>query len=162
MNVDNGNSDFDQLLERELHQRVGGLQGPNPQVEQSAYHAAAITGGTTMSISSLSSLTSLVSAKAAVGITVAVLAIGGGSVAATVATGSPNPVVWGQTVTAAVASCKAGLATGQHGIGDCVSAVAKQKGQQERNAHSAASSARENHPTGEPSGLPTGQPSGLP
>ena len=88
----------------------------------------------------------------AVGIATAVLVVGGGSVAATVATGSPNPVIWGQTVTKAVAACKAGLQQGQHGFGDCVSAVAKQKGRQEQKAH----------PTGAPTDHPTGAPTTAP
>ena len=59
------------------------------------------------------------------------------TVAAAATTGSLNPTVWGQQVTQQVASCKAQLADGQHGIGDCVSTFANQHGQ------AVASSARQ-------------------
>ncbi len=58
------------------------------------------------------------------------------AIAAAAATGSPNPVVWGQYVKNVVTTCKDQLQSGQHGIGDCVSAAARQKGAQEREQHS--------------------------
>lgn len=109
-------------------------------------------------MSLLSSLTAA-STKAAAGLATAALVAGGGSVAATAATGTTNPAVWGKTVTAAVATCKGKLTDGQHGIGQCVSTVAKQKGAEERAKHSEAG---ETHPTGKPSDLPGGKPSSLP
>ncbi len=87
-------------------------------------------------MSFLSSLIAAASTKAAAGLAVAALAVGGVSVAATAATGSASPTVWGKTVTTAVATCKDPLKDGQHGIGQCVSAVAKQKGAEERAKHS--------------------------
>jgi hypothetical protein len=152
-----GGFDFDNLIEHELERSVGRLQGPNPAPAQSAYHAVA-TGG---SMSLFSSLTAAASAKAAAGLATAALMVAGGAVVASAATGSIDPTVWGKTVTDAVSSCKDKLADGQHGIGSCVSAVAKQKGVQERTEHS-ASSARQNHPTGKPSDVPTGKPSDHP
>jgi len=154
----NGGFDLDRPLEQELQKSVGGLTGPSSAPSQSAYHVFAI-GGKSMSL--FSSLTAAASTKAAAGLAIAALVVGGGAVAATAATGSPNPTVWGKTVTAAVATCKGDLQPGDHGIGPCVSAVAKQKGVQERDAHS-ASAARENHPTGRPSDLPSGKPTGVP
>ena len=109
-------------------------------------------------MSFLSGLPAVFASKAAAGITVATLAVGGaGAITATVATGSPNPAVWGATVTAAVTDCKGKLKDGAHGIGTCVSAVAKQKGEQERAAHSPGSAAG-SHPTGAPTSHPTGPP----
>jgi hypothetical protein len=67
-----------------------------------------------------------------------------GAVTATAVTHSPNPQVWGQQVKAAVEQCKDDLKSGQHGIGDCVSDFASQKGQTERSKHAAT------HPTGRP------------
>ncbi len=67
-----------------------------------------------------------------------------GAVTATAVTHSPNPQVWGQQVKAAVEQCKDDLKSGQHGIGDCVSDFASQKGQTERNKHAST------HPTGRP------------
>src|SRR5579859_3996438 len=105
-------------------------------------------------MSLLSGLPAIVASKTAIGITVATLAVAGaGAVTATAVTGSPNPTVWGKTVTAAVTTCKNDLKSGMHGIGTCVSNVAKQKGQQEREQHSSGSagsagSAAGSHPTG--------------
>ncbi len=86
--------------------------------------------------------------------------------AAAAVTGSANPQVWGQYVSDAVSTCKSELANGQHGIGQCVSAIARQKGSQESNQHSNASGngASKSHPSpkGRPSGLPGGPPSTRP
>lgn len=148
---------FDGLLEKELHRQVGGLSGPSSQVTKSAYHAAFLQGET---MTHLSSLTALASSKAAAGLAVAGLAVGGVSAAAAVGTGSPNPAVWGKTVVAAVATCKADvLKAGDHGIGQCVSKVAKEKGDAVRAAHPAGGPA--SHPTGA-SGAPVGPPASIP
>jgi len=48
--------------------------------------------------------------------------------AAAAVTGSANPQAWGQYVSDAVSTCKSELANGQHGIGQCVQAIARQKG----------------------------------
>lgn len=167
-----GGHDLDEFLESELRGRLGGLRGPSPEAGRAAYRAVTTTGGKKMPI--LSSLATAASSKAAVGLAAAALVIGGGSVAAAAATGSTDPGTWGKTVTSAVASCKAKLADGEHGIGQCVSAVASRKGQEERAAH-AASEAREagtpsphsagasgSHPTGPPTSHPGGKPSGVP
>ncbi len=160
MNTDgSGGFDLDHLLEQEFQRRVGGLQGPSPNVAQSAYHVFAI-GGKSMSL--LSTLTAAATTKAAAGLATAALVLGGGSVAATAATGSPNPAVWGKIVNAAVTTCKDHLTDGRHGIGQCVSALAKQKGAEQRAQHSQASQARQNRPTGKPTDLATGKPSSLP
>jgi hypothetical protein len=53
------------------------------------------------------------------------------TVAGAVTTGSVNPVIWGQTVTQTVDTCKGNITnTGDHGIGQCVSAVARTHGAQ--------------------------------
>jgi hypothetical protein len=121
----------------------------------------------------LSSLAATASTKAAVGLATAALVVGGGSAAAAAASGSANPSDWGKTVTQAVATCKNDLSAGQHGIGQCVSKTASQKGQAERAAH-AASSARQvepsvasspkqaSHPTPAPTSHPTGKPTDVP
>ena len=112
-------------------------------------------------MSLLSGLPAIVASKAVTGFTVATLAVAGaGAVTATAITGSPNPAVWGKTVTAAVTACKNDLKDGEHGIGPCVSDVAKLKGKQESGQHSASSartagSAAGSHPTGAPTSHPT-------
>jgi hypothetical protein len=110
-------------------------------------------------MSLLSGLPAVVASKAVVGFTIATLGVAGaGAVTATAVTGSPNPNVWGKTVTAAVTTCKDGLKDGVHGIGLCVSAVAKEKGKQESGQH-AASSARSGGSAGSAAGShPTGAP----
>jgi len=156
-----GRFDLDELLERELRRHVAGLRVRSPRADQAAYRTVAAIGGKRMPL--LSSLTAAASSKAAVGLATAALVIGGGSVAAAAATGSANPSNWGKTVTDAVASCKAKLGDDQHGIGRCVSKVAKQNGQEERSE--AASGARQQHPTPpsqHPTGAPTAHPTGAP
>jgi hypothetical protein len=128
MNSDNG-FDLDSQLERELRRQIGSLSGTRPFASQSAYHAAFLQASRT---DLRSRLASVASSKVAAGLAVAALAVGGGSLAAAAATGSTDPVVWGKTVTAAVDQCKDQLSNGIHGIGECVSQVAKQKGAEAR------------------------------
>jgi len=146
-----GEFDLDDQLERELRSQVGGLRGPNPAVSQSAYHAFA-AGGNKMTWKH----------RAVAGLAAAALAVIGGAVAAAAATGSTDPGVWGETVTQAVTTCKDNLKDGQHGIGQCVSAVAKTHGPAERAQHSEASEARTDEPHGKPSDTPHGKPSDVP
>ena len=80
--------------------------------------------------------------------------------AAAAVTGSANPQAWGQYVNDAVSTCKSELTSGQHGIGQCVSAIARQKGPKERNQHSNGDGNGKTHPT--PKGRPTGVPGGPP
>jgi hypothetical protein len=155
MNSTNG-FDLDGQLEQQLHRQVGSLSGPSPQVSQSAYHAAFLKASRT---GLRSSLASVASKRVAAGLAVAVLAVGGGSLAAAAATGSTDLGVWGGTVTAAVATCKDQLNNGIHGIGECVSQVAKQKGAEARAAHSHGNSGQD-HPTGAPTAKSNGNGNG--
>lgn len=75
-------------------------------------------------------------AKVVTGFAIGALAAAGATEA--VVTGSPNPANWGQQVVAQVAKCKAALQTGQHGIGQCVSAFARQHGEQQQADHRAS------------------------
>jgi hypothetical protein len=175
-----GGLDFDTLLEHELRRRVGRLRGPSPAVHQAAYHAGATGGKTTM----VSSLTAAATSKIAVGLAAATALVVAGGSAAAAASHSGNPAAWGRTVTEAVAACKSQLGAGEHGIGQCVSAVARQHGQSQRDEHSAdrdqqaqpastpsphgngqdkeqhAKGGQSGHPTGKPSDAPTGSPAG--
>jgi len=152
---------LDDLLEQELERDLGHLQGPTAQFQQSAYYRAFFAGDEQSSAFSSPRAAGL--AKVGAGLGAAALVAGGGAVVAIASTGSADPGVWGKTVSSAVASCKAQQT--EHGIGQCVSAVAKQKGVQERAVNS-ASAARENHPgtpaapnhaTGLPAAVPPGQ-----
>jgi hypothetical protein len=155
MNSDNG-FDLDSHLERELHRQVGSISGPRPFASQSAYHAAFMKASRT---GLRSRLASVASSRVAAGLAVAALAVGGGSLAAAAATGSSDPAVWGKTVTAAVEQCKDQLGSGIHGIGECVSQVAKQKGAEARAAHSQGGSAKD-HPNGAPAAKSNGNANG--
>jgi len=184
MSVNGGNGlDLDRLLEQVLQKAAGNLNGPHPLAGQSAYHAAFAAGG--VALSPLSPILAFLTTKAAVAAAAATIVVGGAAVG-TVATGSPNPVNWGQAVVAAVQGCKAteaandATASGartsgsqasaaRQNVGQCVSAFAKQNGATERALHSKASDARENHPTGaptdhpgKPTDLPHGKPSDVP
>ncbi len=70
--------------------------------------------------------------------------IAGGAVAATAMTGSSDPVAWGQQVEAVVSQCKTEHATGERGIGHCVSPSASQNSQAP--SEQQASAARESAP----------------
>lgn len=65
-------------------------------------------------------------------------------------TGSADPSNWGRLVTQQVATCKAALQTGEHGIGQCVSAFARQHG--DNVSDQRASGARLNHGSGNANG----------
>ena len=86
----------------------------------------------------ITALSTAVKSKAAVAILATVVAVGalGAGTAAAAANGA-----FGQQVKAQVESCKDALATGTHGIGDCVSDFAQQHGAQQRQQHSQGQSA---------------------
>lgn len=121
-------------------------------------------------MSFLAKAVSVVSTKGAIGLATAIVAVGAAGVAVEAsATGSTNPGNWGQQVVQQVDKCKAALAPGSHGIGQCVSAFAKQHGPQVSADHRAsgargnASGARlngSNHTPGPPAnpGKPSGNP----
>jgi len=122
-------------------------------------------------MSVLAKAATVVSTKGAVGLAVALLAVGAAGIATEAAvTGSANPTNWGQAVVDQVNKCKDALKPGQHGIGQCVSAFAKTHGKQVSSQH-AASSARSSGSDhtpgppatkGKPSSAPAGKPSNVP
>jgi hypothetical protein len=163
MSVEGG--DFERWLEQQLQNQGVKQSGPSPLPAQAQYHSAYLQGGPHMSV--LAKAVTVVSAKGAIGLAVAALAIGTVGAEAAI-TGSANPANWGQQVVLQVQKCKDALAPGSHGIGDCVSTFAKQHGPQVSSEHR-ASGARENsngqptsHPTGPPTSHPGGKPSSTP
>ena len=93
----------------------------------------------------LASLYKPLRSRVVLGLAAASLAtLTGGAVAATAMTGSSDPSAWGQQVEAVVSQCKTERATGERGIGHCVSAAASQKS--EAPGDQQASSARETAP----------------
>lgn len=103
--------------------------------------------------------------RMAVLVAVVIGLLGTGAIAAGAATGSPNPLVWGQHVSDAVATCRSELANGQHGIGKCVSAFAHQKGAQnganKSNGEGQGNGNKHKGQGGPPSGIP-GRPNSQP
>lgn len=160
MNTDGG-LDFEAVLEHELRRWVGHRPGSSPTARQAAYRRALATGGRrTMPL-----VPCLVAAAA--------LALCGGSAAAAAAaTHGTDPVTWAETVTDAVVSCRTQLGGGRHGIGECVSEVARKHGAARREIHSQAGPheqgeatpsprpTEEDEPQPTPSGRRVGNPNG--
>lgn len=169
MTMEGQDPGFESWLEQQLQGGVGSKVGLHPLPAQAAYHTAFLSGGISMTGSS--GILVALGGKAAVGVAAAILAVGGaGAVTASTLTGSSSPDVWGKTVTAAVQTCKQkAAAENQHGIGQCVSQVAKEKGAAERAAHSKGKGPEAEpspepsaHPTGKPASIPGGPPSSVP
>jgi hypothetical protein len=90
--------------------------------------------------------------KAAIGLAAATISLGAvGAAAATAVTHSTNPQAWGQQVKEAVADCKKARTPAQHGIGDCVSAFAKQHGAATRAEHAQDKQAKDSNEANVPS-----------
>jgi hypothetical protein len=86
------------------------------------------------------------------------------ALASAAVTGSANPQAWGQYIRDAVSTCKSELSNGQHGIGQCVRAIAHQKGPNESDQRSNGNGAGKTHPSpkGRPSNIPGGPPNKTP
>jgi len=165
MSVQSGDG-FDRWLEQQLQTQAVKQSGPSPMPAQAQYHATYLQGGPHMS--ALAHAVSVVSAKGAIGLTVAALALGTAGAEAAI-TGSASPSNWGQQVVQQVQKCKDALAPGSHGIGECVSTFASQHGKKVSSDHRASPArgdhtpgAPTDHPTGPPTSHPGGKPSGTP
>ncbi len=166
-------------ITKALQQHAGGKVATAAVMSAPRYSTLAMQGG--MGMLGITKVAGMLPAKAAVGIAAATLAVGGGATAVAVTHATNH----GQAVVAAVKSCKAeyGIAaspgakptathtaaTGKENVGQCVSAVAREKGAQERALHAHGKGAKDNshkpssvHPTGAPTSHPTGKPSSLP
>ena len=124
-------------LERELARTARKLVGPSPAPSQSAYHRPAHGRGSR----SLFPAVATASSRAVAGLVAACMLGAGGAVAATTATGSANPVVWGSTVSRAVATCRGSLPSGQPGAGPCIAGISGQNGRGDRTPPAAPTSA---------------------
>lgn len=134
----NGAGDFESELERELHRILDPITaGPIP------LRRAPVSGGIVKRL--LGGAGAAVALKIATGIAVAAFAaVVAGTATEVAVTGSLNPTNWGQHVTQAVQTCKDTLrASGTRGIGQCVSAIAKQHGDTTSDKHQ-SSNARGN------------------
>ena len=135
-------SDFDREIERELNRILGPVDAqtiPAWRNPASGGFMKRILGGTG----------AVVAAKLLTGFAVVAFAAAGAGAATEAAiSGSLNPLDWGQQVKQQVQTCKDTLrASGVRGIGPCVSAFAKQHGDQVSDSHQ-ASNARDNHGKG--------------
>ena len=106
-------------------------------------------------------------AKLLTGFAVAALAVAGAGVTSEVAiTGSLNPTDWGKQVVKQVETCKDTLrASGVRGIGECVSAFAKQHGKVVSGEHRNSDARTNDHGKNKGNNGSNGQhgkPSGLP
>lgn len=114
-------------------------------------------------MSFLATAVKVVSTKGAIGVAVAALAVGAAGAAAEAAvTGSANPTNWGQQVVEQVQDCKAALSPGSHGIGQCVSAFAKQNGKTVSADHRVSPARGNGHTPGGPPANPGTKPSNAP
>ena len=147
--------DFDLWLKDELGKGYASFRAA-PAPAGAPYRSAALAG----SPRSRAARAAMVVLAVAIGLLATTV------LAAAAVTGSANPQAWGQYVSDAVSACKSELASGQHGIGQCVQAIARQKGPQESNQHSnsGGSGSSKSHPSpkGRPSGVPGGPPSTRP
>jgi hypothetical protein len=162
------NADFERFLDSQLQTRLGELAGPTTDHRRAAYHLAATGSASWFGVAGARRMPA---SRAAVALVTAALAlVAGSAVAAAAVTGSSDPGVWGRTVTQAVAECKDHLADGEHGIGQCVSEVARRHGEAQKEAHGNGGSdnqdtgdANGDHPgQGGDSNGPHGKPAGVP
>ena len=137
MNSDAAGS-FDRLLEGELHRALGNLEGPSPDVRQSSYQAKFLAGR--RSHSRRSAIRLFLSGRLVLVLAVTALLLVGGSIATAASSGSLRPDVWGRAITTAIEECKDQLGGGQDGIGECVSAAAKERGEGQPGSHPHAAS----------------------
>jgi hypothetical protein len=138
----NASGDFDNWLEAELDKGFArSTQLSKAKVD--GYHGFVPRGQGSQRISTGRPFVG----KAAMALAAATLSLGTvGAAAATAVTHSANPQVWGQQVENAVADCKTALSSGQHGIGDCVTAFAKQRGSAHRAGHGHGNGKKKSHP----------------
>ena len=129
---------FDRWLEDELGSSLGSVDSgyvPPRYLEGGAPKRGKVAG-----LLAGLPLPALLTTKVAAASMVVLAATGTGVVVKTATTGSPNPLVWGQQVKDQVHKCKAELASGEHGIGKCVSQFASQHGDQQSDQSSSGSS----------------------
>ena len=116
-------SDLDRELQKELEIELHRVLDPMSAVPIPPRRSA---GSRTAARTVLGGAGAALTIKLLTGVAVAAAAV---TVAGAATTGSLNPAVWGQQVSQHVVDCKAKLADGQHGIGDCVSDFANAHGQ---------------------------------
>jgi hypothetical protein len=146
-----GDAGFDQWLSSQLEQHASAHAGPSPMPAQAQYHATYVNAGTRLPL--LAKVAAALTTKTAIAVAAGALAIGAAGVGESVITGSTNPGDWGKQVVKQVNECKAALAPGSHGIGQCVSSFASQHGAAKSAEHRATPTpAYGDHTPGQPPG----------
>jgi hypothetical protein len=160
-----GVSGFDDWLERELQQNASRETGPSPLPSQSRYQVLPLHGSALNRV--FFALAAMVPAKTVTALALSVVAIvTAGATTEAVITGSANPANWGHQVVQQVQTCKVALAPGGHGVGECVSSLASQHGQDKSKTQGTSSPGQ--HPNGGPpsahpvAGPPSNHPKGGP
>lgn len=150
-------SDFDRDIESELSR----VLGPVDRASIPAWRAPA-SGGVMKRLFGGAGVA--LGAKLLTGFAVAALAVAGAGVSSEVATtGSLNPSDWGQQVVQQVNTCKDTLrASGVRGIGECVSAFAKQHGKIVSGEHRNSDARTNDHALNGKTNGNHGKPSGTP
>jgi hypothetical protein len=120
-------------FDKEIEDELGRVLGPVETSSIPAWRAPA-TRGAIKKI--LGGTGAALAGKVITGFAIGTLAAAGATEAAL--SGSLNPSDWGQQVVQQVDKCKAALQAGEHGIGQCVSAFAKQHGPTVSADHSAS------------------------
>src|SRR2546421_7823535 len=102
----NHGSSFDRLLENELRERIGGVEGPAPEVRQSAYQAYwSRRRGRSLG----SGIRALFSRRLVLSLAAGALLAGSGLVASMATGGSASPQALGMLITTTVEECKGQL-----------------------------------------------------
>ena len=147
-----GAGTFDQWLGQELQLHASANTGPSPVPAQAQYQAAYINGAVHVPL--LVKVGAALSTKAAIGVAAGVLAVGAAGAGEAAITGSANPSDWGKQVVKQVNDCKAALAPGTHGIGECVSSFASQHGNKGGNSADHRTNPTTGHGVHTPGGPP--------
>jgi hypothetical protein len=146
---------FERWLQQELSATIGSERGPRPLPPDAAYRTVSgMVRRRSMMLSS-GGLAALGS-KATVIVATALLTVGG-AVAAAAETHGTNPMDVGQRVVQAVEACKDRVrSTDDRGIGSCVSAIARQQGEQQHTTTKPDDGSKEDGPNtpASPSPLP--------
>ena len=106
MNRSESGHDFELWLGHKLQRLVASAQGPSPRAAQAGYRAASRHKGETSPTMKPRILVSLASRATAGFVAIGLAAGAGGATVAATATGSVNPMQWGQRVVQIVQDCK--------------------------------------------------------
>lgn len=124
---------FELWLDRQLRQHADRRSGPSPLAAQARYLAADLQGGVRLPL--LMKVGAALTMKTTIAFAAGALAVGAAGAGETAVTGSVNPSDWGKQVVMQVNECKAALAPGSHGIGQCVSSFASSHAKSARAEH---------------------------